>query len=361
MASTYTTNLRLELQGTGDNSGTWGGVANSQFTLLDKAIGGMTSVGMVDGINTLTALNGSDDQSRQPVIYLYGALTTVAYLEIPSNSKKPYYIWNNTSGNKPITVRHPVGSTGMVVPSSAISAIYSTGTSVVPLAPAVDFLGGLNTFPSTVSATLLTANGIVGTSAAWTQRITADSLRVNTSAYCSTLNVFGSATFALGARVSGAELSATSATLTNLGSTNLSATTGTFTSVATSVASATVLNGTTTSATTLTATSASITNLNVSGAFTGAGQAMAKAWATWSGSGPTIVDSYNFSGIRKIATGQYALTFTSAIPHASPVAIAGSNTACRFINSVTTTSVEVYVHNLAGAYVDATYNSVVIF
>jgi len=357
MASTYTTNLRLELQGTGDNSGTWGGVANSQFTLLDKAIGGMTSVGMVDGINTLTALNGSDDQSRQPVIYLYGALTTVAYLEIPNNSKKPYYIWNNTSGNKSITVRHPVESTGLVVPSSAISAIYSTGTSVVPLAPAVDFLGGLNTFPATVSATLLTANGITGTSAAWTQRITADSLIVNTSAYCSVLVAATGTITTLGATT----FSAASVSATNLNVGTLGATTGTFTSVATSAASATLLNATTASIGTLTATSANVTNLNVSGTFTGAGQGMVKAWVRWDASG-TINSAFNVSSVTKSATGQWHINFNSgALTDANYACAVGGSTQFYLQEALAQTSAYITSRNLAGGYTDPAYNSAIFY
>ena len=41
MASTYSTNLKLELMGTGDQSGTWGSTTNTNLgTLLEQAIAG---------------------------------------------------------------------------------------------------------------------------------------------------------------------------------------------------------------------------------------------------------------------------------------------------------------------------------
>lgn len=356
MASSYTTNLRLELQGTGDNLGTWGGVANNQFSFLDSAIGGMTSVAMVDGTNTLTALNGSADQSRQPMLYLYQTLTTVANVVVPATGKKAYYVWNNTAGSKQVTVKTPTGS-GFVVPSSSVTMVYSDGVTVVPMSPSVDTLGNLSSFPTTVSTQLLTVNGISGVSAAWTQRITADSLRVNTSAYCSGITATTGTITTLGATT----FSAASVSATNLNTGTLGATTGTFTSVATSAASATLLNATTASVGTLTATSANVTNLNVSGTFTGAGTTMAKAWASWTGATPTLLDSYNISGIRKISTGQFALSFTSAISHSNPVAVAGSNSAMRNVNSITTTSVEVFTINSSFAYTDVAYNTVIVF
>ena len=36
MASTYTTRLRLEKQGTGENANTWGDKTNDTFDLIDK-------------------------------------------------------------------------------------------------------------------------------------------------------------------------------------------------------------------------------------------------------------------------------------------------------------------------------------
>ena len=55
MASTYTTNLHLELQGTGDNTGTWGSELNSfVFTILDNVLGNTLLLPMSGSDLTLT-------------------------------------------------------------------------------------------------------------------------------------------------------------------------------------------------------------------------------------------------------------------------------------------------------------------
>jgi hypothetical protein len=49
MTSTATSNLRLELQGTGDNAGTWGTNLNTALQMLDRANGAYGDIAIVDG------------------------------------------------------------------------------------------------------------------------------------------------------------------------------------------------------------------------------------------------------------------------------------------------------------------------
>ena len=59
MASTYSTRLRLELPGTGDQSGSWGVTLNLTLgTLLEQAIAGHAAITMADANYTLTTVNG---------------------------------------------------------------------------------------------------------------------------------------------------------------------------------------------------------------------------------------------------------------------------------------------------------------
>ena len=51
MASTYSTNLALELIGTGDQSGTWGSTTNTNLgTLIEQAVSGVVTQAITDGI-----------------------------------------------------------------------------------------------------------------------------------------------------------------------------------------------------------------------------------------------------------------------------------------------------------------------
>ena len=64
MSSTYSTSLRIELQATGANSGTWGTITNNNFSQsLEFSIAGVTNVACGDAaVTTLT--NGDGPQSQ---------------------------------------------------------------------------------------------------------------------------------------------------------------------------------------------------------------------------------------------------------------------------------------------------------
>ena len=44
MASTFSTSLKLELQATGENAGTWGTKTNTNLELVEQAVGGYEEV-----------------------------------------------------------------------------------------------------------------------------------------------------------------------------------------------------------------------------------------------------------------------------------------------------------------------------
>ena len=58
MSSTYSTSLKLELIGNGDQSGTWGTTTNNNLgTLLEQAITGVQSITMSNADYTLSNYN----------------------------------------------------------------------------------------------------------------------------------------------------------------------------------------------------------------------------------------------------------------------------------------------------------------
>jgi len=49
MASSYSTDLKLELMVTGENAGTWGDNTNNNLNLIQQAIAGYEAVALTDG------------------------------------------------------------------------------------------------------------------------------------------------------------------------------------------------------------------------------------------------------------------------------------------------------------------------
>lgn len=130
MASTYSPSLRLELMGTGDQSGTWGVTTNTNLgTLLEQSITGYLSKAMADTNQTLTSLDGASDEARNMVVEVTGALTGAKNVVVPT-AEKVYLFKNSTTGGFAVTIKTSAGTGVAVIPSTS-QWVYCDGTNVV--------------------------------------------------------------------------------------------------------------------------------------------------------------------------------------------------------------------------------------
>ena len=131
MASTYSSNLKIELIGTGEQSGTWGTTTNTNLgSLIEEAIAGYVTQAVTDGAATvLTIPNGASSNGRNYVIELTGALTAARTVEVPAVDK-PYIFFNNTTGGFAVTVKVS-GLTGVVIANGKKAIVYTNSTDVI--------------------------------------------------------------------------------------------------------------------------------------------------------------------------------------------------------------------------------------
>jgi hypothetical protein len=123
MASTYSTSLKLELIGNGDQSGTWGTTTNNNLgTLLEQAIAGVETITMFNTDYTLTNYNGASDEARNAVIIVSGTNSAVRNVVAPA-VEKVYIVSNQTTGGFAINIKTPA-STGIQIPNGATYLIY---------------------------------------------------------------------------------------------------------------------------------------------------------------------------------------------------------------------------------------------
>lgn len=141
MASTYSTNLRTELIGAGDQAGAWGTTTNTTLgTIIEQAVAGVSGGPAVGGtypaVNfptdadiTLTANNGSIDQARSAVLVVTstGSLTATRNVIAPASASKVYIIKNSTSGGQSIQIKYSTG-TGVTVGNGLTALVYGDGT-----------------------------------------------------------------------------------------------------------------------------------------------------------------------------------------------------------------------------------------
>jgi hypothetical protein len=126
MASTYSSTLRLELIGNGDQSGTWGDTTNLNLgTLLETAITGVETITFADAAVTMTAFNGLPDQSRNAVLVLGGVNTAQRNLIAPA-VEKTYVIKNGTGANVSITTNG--AGANVVVQNGETKQVFCDGT-----------------------------------------------------------------------------------------------------------------------------------------------------------------------------------------------------------------------------------------
>jgi hypothetical protein len=166
MASSYSTDLKLEIQVTGENAGTWGDITNTNLVILQQAIAGYSGISIAGGVgNTdLTFSNGLTSNGKNAVIELTGTITgnrTVTITTASGVKNKVYIIRNSTVGAFTVTVLIQ-GQTGVTFSATdkGTKILYLNGTDVVD-----SNIGKLsNDFNPTLAANLSTnsKNIIVG-------------------------------------------------------------------------------------------------------------------------------------------------------------------------------------------------------
>ena len=163
MASTFSTNLKLELIGTGDQPGTWGNTTNTNLgTLLEEAIAGVKNITISTSNYVLTNYNGVADEARNAVLVITGTPGAARTILVPSGQTKLYVVVNNTTGGFDINVQTWSGSgttgTGAiaVVPPNASIYLYCTGSNCYSIAPYTSITAVPVVFEGYASGTTLT-------------------------------------------------------------------------------------------------------------------------------------------------------------------------------------------------------------
>ena len=142
MASTYSTDLKLELMATGENAGTWGTKTNTNLELVQQAIAGFESITLTSGgTKTLVMSNASISNARNMIIkFATITLASSSTVTIPDSIEK-FYIFDCSAITNPtnLTIK-TVSGTGFVPNLSKIYAAYADGTNLNEVS--LDTLGG---------------------------------------------------------------------------------------------------------------------------------------------------------------------------------------------------------------------------
>jgi hypothetical protein len=134
MASSYSADLKLELMATGEKSGTWGDITNTNLIILQQAIAGYETVSIA-GVAQTTALtfsNGLISNGKNAIIELTGTITGNQIVTIADSIEKTYVIKNSTSGAFTVQFKTASGSgPTWSTTDKGIKTLYSNGTDVI--------------------------------------------------------------------------------------------------------------------------------------------------------------------------------------------------------------------------------------
>ena len=156
MASTYSP-LKIELIGTGDQSGTWGTTTNTNLgTALEEAITGSADVTFASGTVTLTLTDTNATQTARNLrLNLTGTSGGAQNLIVPAIEK--LYLVNKGCADA-ITVKNSTG-TGIAVPAGKTMFVFNNGTNVVD---AITYLTSLATPSATITSATISGGTIAG-------------------------------------------------------------------------------------------------------------------------------------------------------------------------------------------------------
>ena len=130
MASTYSSALNLELQTTGENSGTWGTIVNNNLQKLESATKGYVAVAIASTSDSLSATDGSTtDEQSNAIIKLTGSLTGNTTMQC--EAVESWYIVDNATSMGTYTLGFkPAGGTAASLVSSSKHLLYSDGSTM---------------------------------------------------------------------------------------------------------------------------------------------------------------------------------------------------------------------------------------
>ena len=142
MASTFSSDLKLELMATGENAGTWGTKTNTNLELVQQAIAGFESISLSSGSTTTLVMSNASISTARNMVIKFATITLsgATTVTIPDSIEK-FYIFDCRLITNPtnLTIKTASG-TGFTIDASKIYAAYADGTNLNEVS--LDTLGG---------------------------------------------------------------------------------------------------------------------------------------------------------------------------------------------------------------------------
>ena len=130
MASTFSSDLKLEIVTTGEKAGLWGTITNTNLKILEQSASGYIDVSMAGASVTLDLTDGAVSNGKNFYLKLSGTLGGNRTLTMPSGAERVFIISDETvrgTSNRTLDVLTASG-TSQPVPPGATLLCVSDGT-----------------------------------------------------------------------------------------------------------------------------------------------------------------------------------------------------------------------------------------
>ena len=133
MASTYSSDLKLELMATGENAGTWGTKTNANLNLIQQSVAGYQAIDVASSDVALAMTDATISNARNATLKFTGTLAANRTVTVPNSIEKVYNIVDGTNhANYTLTFKTASG-TGVLLCEGNNYVVFSDGTNVVKL------------------------------------------------------------------------------------------------------------------------------------------------------------------------------------------------------------------------------------
>ena len=135
MASTFSSDLKLEIITTGEKAGQWGGITNTNLQILEQGSSGVLDVDMAGASVTLLLTDGATSNGKNAYLRLTGTLAGDRTITMPSGSgvTRVWIMKDDTvrgTSNRTLGVLTASGSTTQIPPGATVLC-RSNGTETV--------------------------------------------------------------------------------------------------------------------------------------------------------------------------------------------------------------------------------------
>ena len=97
MTSTYAPNTGIELITTGEKSGTWGDITNTNLRIVDRLTNGVGAIELSGTTHTLTTSDGTLSDGQYSALILGGSPSGANTITIdPNDQEKIFFVFNNS-------------------------------------------------------------------------------------------------------------------------------------------------------------------------------------------------------------------------------------------------------------------------